>query len=118
MFRVLMNRSLALALLSLFVATAVLQADDRGRNRGKGQSGNPASSAQAKVEGTITVIGANTVIITNRAGVNTTVGVDATTKVERNDRRVSLSAFKAGDRGQALFNPATMVASKVEATGP
>lgn len=118
MFRVLMNRSLVLALLSLFVVSAVLQADDRSRNRGKGKSGSPATAAQAKVEGRITAVGANSVTITNRAGANTTVGVDATTKVERNDRHASLAAFKVGDRGEALFNPTTMVASKVEATGP
>lgn len=118
MFRVLLNRSLVLALLSLFVVSAVVQADDRSRNRGKGNSGKPAAAAQAKVEGRITALGASSVTITNRAGVNTTVGVVATTKIERNDRHASLAAFKVGDRGEAVFNATTMVASKVEATGP
>ncbi len=111
MFRVLMNRSLILAFLSLFVATAVLSADQKGKNA-------PKSPAQAKVEGVITAVGASSVTITRRSGASTTVGVNATTKVERNDRRATLAAFKVGDQGEALFNATTLVASKVEATGP
>jgi YbbR domain-containing protein len=72
-----------------------------------------------KVEGTITAVdvAAGKVTITTVRGVAVTVTTTATTKIERNDRRVTLAAFKIGDRGQALYD-ANKVASKVEATGP
>ncbi|HQR05506.1 MAG TPA: DUF5666 domain-containing protein [Gemmatales bacterium] len=110
MFRVLMSRSLVLALLSLFVVTAVLQADQKGKK--------PKPGASASVEGTISAVGAASVTITKRNGVSVTVAIDATTKIERNDRHVALSSILVGDRGEAKYNPATLLAGKVEATGP
>ena len=112
-----MLRLIALASLGLFLASAVVNADDRGRNRGKNGGNNPAQTAAAKFEGRITAVGAASVTIA-RGTVSKTFIVNAATKVERNDRHVALSAFKVGDRGEAVFNATTLVASKVEATGP
>jgi len=39
------------------------------------------------------------------------------TKIERNGFHATLSSFQIGDRGQARFNPGTLLAYKVEATG-
>lgn len=102
-----MLRVIAVTILSLFVLTATVDAGDKGKGK------KPAG----KVEGTITAVGASSVTIQARSGGQVTVGVTAATKIERNDRHVSLSAFKVGDRGEALFNPTTKVASKVEAVG-
>jgi hypothetical protein len=107
-----MLRYIAMAFLSLFLVSGMVDAGDKGK--GKGGSKKPAG----KVEGTITAIGATSVTIRARSGATTTVQVTATTKIERNDRHVSLSAFQVGDRGEALFNPANRVATKVEAVGP
>ena len=70
-----------------------------------------------KVEGKITAVTANSVTITTVGGVAVTVTTTAATKIERNGARVSLSALKIGDRGQAVYD-ANKVASKVEAVGP
>jgi Domain of unknown function (DUF5666) len=102
-----MLRVIAVAVLSFFVLTTGVDAGDKAKGK------KPAG----KVEGTITAVGASSVTIRARSGGQVTVGVTATTKIERNDRHVSLSAFKVGDRGEALFNPTTRVASKVEAVG-
>ncbi|MFT3883640.1 MAG: DUF5666 domain-containing protein [Gemmatales bacterium] len=110
MFRVLMSRSLVVALLSLFVATAVIHADQKGKK--------PKPGSSANVEGTITAVGASSITITKRNGSSVTVGVDATTKIERNDRHVAFSSILVGDRGEAKYNPTTLLAGKVEATGP
>jgi hypothetical protein len=108
-----MLRLIAIATLGLFVLNAEVQAD-----KGKGKGGNNAAkTAQAKIEGTISAVGPASVTIVSRSGVSKTLTVSASTKVERNDRHVALSAFKVGDRGEALFNATTLLASKVEATG-
>jgi len=107
-----MLRLIAVATLGLFVLTADVHAD-----KGKGKGGNPSNTAQAKMEGSIIDVGPASVTIRTRSGVTRTVTVDAATKVERNDRHVALSAFKVGDRGEAVFNATTLIASKVEATG-
>lgn len=109
-----MFRIVAIAALALFVLTAEVQAD---KGKGKGKGGNSSAPAQAKVEGTITAVGSASVTIRTRSGVSRTLTVNAATKVERNDRHVELSAFKVGDRGEALFNSTTLLASKVEAVG-
>jgi hypothetical protein len=80
--------------------------------------GNKATVTEARVEGVIVAVTPMSVTIRTQAGVNVTVLVTAATKVERNGVRVPLSALRLGDYGQARFNPATLVASKVEAVGP
>ncbi len=56
--------------------------------------------------------------LTLQNGTTVTVTIDSNTKLERNDQHVSsLTAFKLGDRGEALFDATTMVASKFEAVG-
>lgn len=107
-----MLRLIAVAMLGLFVLNAEVLAD-----KGKGKGGNASKTDQAKIEGTITAVGPASVTIRTRSGVVRTVTVNAATKVERNDLHVALSAFKVGDRGEALFNTTTMIASKVEAVG-
>lgn len=104
-----MLRVIGVAILSLFVLTTTVDASGSGKGK---------KPVAGKVEGTITAVSASSVTIRARSGGQVTVGVTATTKIERNDRHVSLSAFKVGDRGEAVFNSTTRVASKVEAVGP
>ena len=84
----------------------------------KSKSGKDDAKAN-KVEGMITAVNAavGTVTITTRGGMAVTLSTTAATKIERNDRRATLTAFRVGDRGQAEYD-ASKVASKVEATGP
>jgi hypothetical protein len=107
-----MFRFITVAVLGLFVINGDVLAD-----KGKGKGGNGSQTAQAKIEGTITGVGPTSVTIRPRAGAVRTIIVNAATKVERNDRHVRLAAFKVGDRGEALFDPTTMIGSKVEAVG-
>jgi len=71
-----------------------------------------------KIEGIVAAVDAvnGKVAIRTRAGV-VTVAVVAATKIERNGRRATLSAFKIGDRAQAEV-AANGIALKVEAVGP
>jgi hypothetical protein len=101
-----------IACAALALLTTAIQADS-----GKGKGGNN-QPAQSKVEGRIVAVGESSVTITTARGQSLTVLVTAQTKVERNDRRVPLASLRVGDRGQALFTAATMVASKVEGVGP
>lgn len=78
------------------------------------------SPKAAKVEGTITAVDltANTVTIQTEGGDLVTVIVTDTTRLERNDEEAELSAFAVGDQAEAKYNPVTMEAAKLEATGP
>lgn len=92
-------------------------ADDNGGGSGGNGGNNGGNNQGSKVEGTITAVGANSVTIRRLNGTTITVQVASTTKVERNDFHVALSAFKVGDRGEARYDPTTLVATKVEAEG-
>src|SRR5262245_52899286 len=109
-----LNRmALALAAVVVLAAAPVAMAD-----RGPGKDGNNAPAVK-KIEGRIVAVtlSANSVTIQTRAGAAAVVAVNAQTKVERNDRRAPLSAFKLGDRAQAevLSNG---IAVKLESVGP
>lgn len=69
-----------------------------------------------KVEGTLVSVASNGVVIKKQGGTLVSVGVTAATKVELNGVRVPVTSLPIGSRAQALFDPATMIASKVEAT--
>jgi hypothetical protein len=72
-----------------------------------------------RIEGTISAVNVaerSFTIITVRGTAVTTVAT-AGTKIERNGFHASLNQFRIGDRGQSRFDPATMIASKMEATG-
>lgn len=71
-----------------------------------------------KVEGTLVGVAANGVVIQTRSGTMVSVGVTSATKVELNDVRVPVTQLPLGSRAQALFDPATKIATKVEATTP
>ena len=72
-----------------------------------------------RLEGTISAVnvaGRSMTIVTVR-GTSVTVVGNSATKIERNGFHATLSQFQIGDRGQARFDPATMIATKMEATG-
>lgn len=77
------------------------------------QAGDPN-----RVEGTVAAVGSGHVTIRTRGGTAVQVTVSSSTKIERNGRRVALSAFKVGDRGQARLVAGSQLATKVEAAGP
>lgn len=73
-----------------------------------------------RVEGTLTALDtvAMTASITQHNGTVVTVSITATTKIERNEHHARLSALHIGDRAEARFSPATMIATKLESVGP
>lgn len=103
-------RTLVLAAAVLLTPAALVLA---GPGKGGGQ---PAGTI--KVEGVITGVNLATgqVAITMRNGVVAVVVAGPTTKLERNGVRVPLSAFRLGDRGQAIAFP-NGAATKIEAVG-
>ncbi len=85
-------------------------------SRGIDDGGNVRAG---RLEGNISAVnveGKSITIVTFR-GTAFTVFANAATKIERNGFHATLNQFKVGDRGQARFDPATMIASKMEATG-
>ena len=70
-----------------------------------------------KIEGTVTAVDttANTVTIEKSGGLAITVQAVEHTKIEYNGKHATLADFQIGDRGQAVYNPQTFVASKIEA---
>src|SRR5262245_49586279 len=84
---------------------------------GPGGGGN--QPGLRKIEGRLTGINpaAGIVVITTFRGQTFVLRIVPGTKVERNDRHVSLFAFRIGDRAQAIFRP-NGVAVKFEAVGP
>ncbi len=108
-----MFKKLAFTLaLAAFVATLVLTFSP-----GTTQA---ATVKGGRVQGTLTAVSLDgkTASITRLNGTTVTISVNAATKIERNGRRVPLSALKVGDRAQARFNPTTMIATKLESVGP
>lgn len=70
-----------------------------------------------KIEGVLVRKTAASVVVRLQNRSLVTVVVNATTKIERNDVRATLAAFRIGDRVQAILG-ANGIATKVEATGP
>lgn len=101
----------ALAIVACSVPTVALAGPGPGGGGGGGQQ-------QLKAQGIIVGVNPVTgqVAIALRNGQTIFVVAGPTTKIERNGVRVSLYAFKLGDRGQALFAP-NGAASKIEAIG-
>lgn len=91
-----------------------------------GLVGPAAKDAYAKgnknlrVEGVAVSIDVNagTVLVTTSQNGLVGVATGAQTKIERNGVKVTLAAFRIGDRVQARFQTGNAVAVKIEAVGP
>lgn len=84
---------------------------------------NVASAKVAKslkVEGRLVSVNTATGTVTVKSGTQVVAVIaNAQTKIERNGRRVTLAAFKAGDRVQAILAATGgSIATKIEAVGP
>lgn len=75
----------------------------------KGKNNNPG-----KIEGTLVAVASNGVVIAKSNGTQVSLGVTANTKVELNERRVPVTSLPVGSRAEALFDPVTLIATKVE----
>lgn len=74
-----------------------------------------------RLEGTLVAVdlSASSVTVKVQSGVMVVVLTNANTKIERNGMRVTLAAFRLGDRVQARFaNTSGNLAIKLEAAGP
>jgi hypothetical protein len=97
--------ALALVLFSAFSFTSPVLADSGGK----------------KVEGTIAAVDttANTVTITpKKGGADVTVNVDATTRIKHNGKLAAIADLQVGDKAEAKYSLATMLASKIESESP
>ena len=78
------------------------------------QAASGKNPKAGKVEGTLVGVASNGVVIKVSNGTAVSLGVSAATKVELNGVRVPITSLPLNSRAQALFDPATMIASKVE----
>lgn len=94
-------------LISLNAASSV-SAADKGKNKS-----DKGKAKLIKVEGRVNAVNtaAGTVVIGS-----TTVAVNPGTKIERNDRHVTLAAIRVGDFGQAKMSGTKTL--KLESRGP
>ncbi len=83
--------------------------DDNDDDDDNGGGGN----RPGKVEATLTAVDAGATPPTVTIGA-VTLNVLPTTKIEISERHVALSALVVGDRTEALYDPATLNASKIE----
>jgi len=122
-------------ILALTIALAVVGCSKSGGNPVSSTDGVSSSAASKgstvvdradrkgvkgdRVEGTIVAVdlALGKVTIRTQAGEFVPAMTNSSTKIERNGFHVRLSSFQIGDRGQARFNPGTLLAYKVEATG-
>lgn len=124
-------------ILALTVALAVVGCSNSGANPVSSTDGVSSSVASKgsvgvdgtkgerrgvkgdRVEGTIVAVdlALGKVTIRTQAGEFVPAMTNSSTKIERNGFHARLSSFQIGDRGQARFNPDTLLAYKVEATG-
>jgi hypothetical protein len=100
--------------LALILSVAMIAQADAGRKSGKGGKGGRVKSA--KVEGTLTSVSVGQATIRRRNGAEVTVIVTSDTKVELNDVEVPLTSLPIGSRAQALYDAATFIATKLEAS--
>lgn len=78
-------------------------------NAAKGKTPKPG-----KVEGILVAANATSVSIRTQTGITQILTVNAATKVEKGGVRVAVTSLVIGARTQALFDPVTKIASKVE----
>jgi hypothetical protein len=70
----------------------------------------------AYVEGTVTAVGASSVTIApEHGGSPVTLTIDASTRILRNGHTATAADLKAGDRAEALYVRATLLAKAIEA---
>lgn len=75
-------------------------------------------STGTRIEGILTGVNldSSSVVIRSKGGASAIVAVAAVTKIERNGRRVPLSALRIGDTAQARITAG--VTTKLESVGP
>lgn len=94
----------------LALTAAITLAVASNAEAAKGKTPKPAG----KVEGTLQGVAGNGVVIRVQNGTLVSIGINASTKIELNDVRVPVSSLPLGSRTEALFDPATQIATKVE----
>lgn len=70
-----------------------------------------------KAHGVITAVDADSVTIKNAQGVEVTILVTVNTKITRNDAPATLADLVVGDQAKAKYDPTTMEAKHVHASG-
>lgn len=96
-----------MVVLAAVMALGLFAQAEASKHGGKNKAG--------KVEGVLTAVAIDSVSIRTRQGVDVVLIVNAATKVEANKVHVPVTSLPVGARAQAVFDPATLIASKVEA---
>ncbi len=73
---------------------------------------------EPRLEGTLVAVNAPMVSVRSRNGTVRIIAIPPTAKIERNDVRATLAAFKIGDRVQARFTLNGATVTKFEGVGP
>ncbi len=101
MFRKLIAMTVATAIAVVGLSTTALAS--------KGKKPKPG-----KIEGTLVATTSSSATIQLRNFSQVTVIVNSNTKIELNDQHVPLSSLPIGSKAEAVYNPTTMIATKVE----
>lgn len=102
------RRMFGVLVLGAVLSVGLLAQADAAKGRGGGRN------KAGKVEGTLVAASQSSVAIRTSGGTIVSLTLSPLTKIEQNDRRVLVSQLTIGARAQALFDPATLIASKVE----
>lgn len=81
------------------------------------QSDDQPEPATAEIEGDVTAVSATSITIAPEHGTPVTLTLDASTRITREDHAATAADIKAGDRAEALFVKATLLAQRIEVEG-
>jgi len=80
------------------------------------QNDNPPP-ANAAIEGSVTAVSATSITIAPHHGNPVTLVIDSTTHISRNGHTATAADLKVGDRAEALYATATLLAQRIDAEG-
>ncbi|MEQ1828736.1 MAG: hypothetical protein ABL921_22425 [Pirellula sp.] len=107
-------------LLLAFVAAMSIGASqfDSSTFAASGPGSGGGGVREPRLEGTLVAVNAPMVSVRTRNGTVRIIAIPPTAKIERNDVRATLAAFKIGDRVQARFTLNGATVTKFEGVGP
>lgn len=101
------RRNFGILVLASVVSVGLLSQADAAKGRG-------GRNKAGKVEGVLVSASTAGVSIRTSGGAIVSLTLSPLTKIEQNDQHVPVTSLTIGARAQALFDPVSLIASKVE----
>ncbi len=80
----------------------------------RGEHPQPPPTALAVIRGSVTAVSATSITIAPEHGNPVTLAIDSSTVITRRGRTATAADVHAGDRAEALYVPATLLAKRIE----